>query len=115
MLRAWVSPYRLPIFRSMASAWPVRTGTSAYRPAHLQRALEQERTLFEHNALVRPMSDLGLCLAGAADWPAHPRTRDWMRDNHSFRRDILRLLASSGPLASRDVPDTCVVPWASTG
>jgi len=88
---------------------------SAYRPAHLQRALEQERTLFEHNALVRPMSDLGLCLAGAADWPAHPRTRDWMRDNHSFRRDILRLLASSGPLASRDVPDTCVVPWASTG
>src|SRR5438874_1142650 len=27
----------------------------------------------------------------------------------------LRLLAGSGPLASRDVPDTCVVPWASTG
>ena len=39
---------------------------SAYRPAHLQQALEQDRTLFEHNALVRPMSDLGLYLAGAA-------------------------------------------------
>ena len=49
---------------------------SAYQPAHLQQALEQDRTLFEHNALVRPMSDLGLYLAGAADWPqlrAHAR------------------------------------------
>src|ERR687898_257224 len=38
---------------------------SAYRPADLKRALEEDRTLFEHNALVRPMSDLGLYLAGA--------------------------------------------------
>ena len=29
---------------------------SAYQPAHLQQALEQDRTLFEHRALVRPMS-----------------------------------------------------------
>ena len=42
---------------------------SAYQPAHLRQALEQDRTLFEHDALVRPMSDLGLYLAGAADWP----------------------------------------------
>jgi uncharacterized protein len=88
---------------------------SAYQPAHLQRALELERTLFEHNALVRPMSDLGLYLAGAADWPPYERTRTWIRDNDSFRRDILDLLGSSGPIASREVPDTCVVPWASTG
>jgi uncharacterized protein len=40
---------------------------SAYQPAQLQQALEEDRTLFEHNALVRPMSDLGLYLAGAAD------------------------------------------------
>ena len=33
----------------------------------------------------------------------------------SFRRDILDLLGSAGPLSSRDIPDTCVVPWASTG
>ena len=45
-------------------AWS-RLGSS-YRPDHLQQALEQDRTLFEHNALVRPMSDLGLVLAGAA-------------------------------------------------
>ena len=88
---------------------------SAYQPAHLKRALEQDRTLFEHNALVRPMSDLGLCLAGAADWPSHERGREWLRDNDRFRRDVLDLLRSSGPLTSRDIPDTCVVPWASTG
>jgi uncharacterized protein YcaQ len=88
---------------------------SAYQPAQLQQALEQDRTLFEHNALVRPMSDLGLYLAGAADWPSYERTRAWLRDNDRFRRDILDLLGSSGPLSSRDIPDTCVVPWASTG
>jgi hypothetical protein len=94
-------------------AWS-RLGSS-YRPAHLQQALEQDRTLFEHNALVRPMSDLGLYLAGAADWPTNERTRAWLRDNDSFRRDILKLLRTSGPTASRDIPDTCVVAWASTG
>jgi len=88
---------------------------SAYEPAQLQQALEQDRTLFEHDALVRPMSDLGLYLAGAADWPRYERTRVWMRDNDRFRRDILDLLGSSGPLTSRDIPDTCVVPWASSG
>jgi uncharacterized protein len=88
---------------------------SAYQPAGLQHALEQERTLFEHNAMVRPMADLGLYLAGAADWPPYERTRAWLRDNDAFRRDILELLGRSGPLASRDVPDTCLVPWASTG
>ena len=88
---------------------------SAYEPAHLQQAVEHDRTLFEHNALVRPMSDLGLYLAGAADWPSYSDTRAWLRANDRFRRDILDLLGSSGPLASRDIPDTCVVPWASTG
>ena len=88
---------------------------SAYEPAHLRQALEQDRTLFEHNALVRPMSDLGLYLAGAADWPTRQGLRVWLRDNDAFRRDILDLLGSSGPMSSRDIPDRCVVPWASTG
>jgi uncharacterized protein YcaQ len=88
---------------------------SAYQPAHLQQALEQDRTLFEHDAMMRPMSDLGLYLAGAADWPSYESTRTWIRDNDAFRRDILELLGGSGPLTSRDIPDTCVVPWASTG
>ena len=88
---------------------------SAYRPADLKQALEQDRTLFEHDALVRPMSDVGLVLAGAADFPNYERSRNWLRDNDSFRRDILERLGESGPLTSRDIPDTSVVPWASSG
>jgi hypothetical protein len=88
---------------------------SAYEPAQLKQALEEDRTLFELDALVRPMSDLGLYLAGAAERPSYESTRAWLRDNDRFRLDILDLLGSSGPLASRDIPDTSVVPWASTG
>jgi hypothetical protein len=88
---------------------------SAYRPEHLKRALEEEHTLFELDALVRPMSDLGICLAVPSPYGQSDRGRDWMRDNDRFRRDILKLLRASGPLSSRDIPDTCVVPWASTG
>jgi uncharacterized protein len=88
---------------------------SAYRPDHLRQALEQDRTLFEHNALVRPVSDVGLYLAGAADQPSYGRSRAWLRENDRFRRDVLKLLGASGPLTSRDIPDTAAVPWASTG
>ena len=86
-----------------------------YEPAHLKRALEEDRTLFELDALVRPMSDLGLYLAGAADRPSYESTRAWLRENDRFRRDVLDLLTGSGPLSSRDIPDTCVVPWKSSG
>jgi uncharacterized protein YcaQ len=94
-------------------AWS-RLGSS-YRPEQLTDALERERTLFEFNALIRPMSDLGLYLAGAGGRRGHGRVQAWLSDNDRFRRDILELLERSGPLASRDIPDTCVVPWASTG
>jgi len=94
-------------------AWS-RLGSS-YEPAQLRRALEEERTLFEHNALVRPMGDVGLYLAGAADQPSYERSRAWLRANDRFRRDVLKLLRKSGPLTSRDIPDTAQVPWASTG
>ena len=93
-------------------AW-TRLGSS-YRPEQLRQALD-DHTLFEHNALVRPMSDVGLYLAGADEWPPWERTRVWLRENDSFRRDILERLGASGPLASRDIPDTSVVPWKSTG
>jgi uncharacterized protein YcaQ len=94
-------------------AWS-RLGAT-YRPAQLTQALEQDRTLFEHNALIRPTSDLGLVLAGAADWPSYEKQRAWLRENDRFRRDILKLLRGSGPVTSREIPDTSVVPWASTG
>jgi len=88
---------------------------SEYRPEQLRQALEEDRTLFEHNALVRPMGDAALVLAEASEWPTYERTRDWLRENDTFRRDVLERLAESGPLTSRDIPDTAVVPWASTG
>jgi uncharacterized protein YcaQ len=88
---------------------------SAYRPDHLKRALEDERTLFELDALIRPIGDLGLYLAGADERPSYERTRAWLRDNDGFRRDILKRLRKSGPLTSRELPDTAAVPWASSG
>jgi uncharacterized protein YcaQ len=87
----------------------------AYRPEHLRRALEEERKLFELDALIRPMDDLGLYLADAPAFPAHERPRAWLRANHGFRGDVLDLLERSGPLTSREIPDTAAVPWASTG
>jgi hypothetical protein len=94
-------------------AWS-RLGSS-YRPEQLKQALEVDRTLFEFDALIRPMSDLGLYLARALGRRGHPSVQTWLRDNDGFRKDVLKLLKRSGPLASRDIPDTCVVPWTSTG
>jgi len=94
-------------------AWS-RLGSS-YDPAQLKRELEEERTLFERDALVRPMGDLGVHLAGASDFPDYERSREWFRRNDAFRRDVLARLGRDGPLASREIPDTAVVPWKSSG
>ena len=99
-------------------AW-TRLG-DAYRPEHLTEALEQDRSLYEVRAFVRPMADLGLYLAEMAAWPSArvpPGSRGgrWLQQNDAFRKDVLKLLKKSGPLMSRDVPDTSVVPWQSTG
>ena len=88
---------------------------SPYRREHLTQALEQERSLFEANALIRPMTDVGLYLAGTGGRRIHGKVQAWLRDNDRFRRDVLTLLGRSGPLTSRDIPDTCAVPWESTG
>jgi uncharacterized protein YcaQ len=88
---------------------------SAYQPAHLKQALEEDRTLFELDALVRPMSDVGLHLAVPSPYGTSSTASAWVRENDRFRRDILEQLRKSGPLSSRDIRDTCVVPWKSTG
>jgi uncharacterized protein YcaQ len=94
-------------------AWS-RLGSS-YRPDQIRQALDEDRTLWEHNAMVRPMDDLGLYLAGMKIWPSRETTREWLRANDRFRHDVLDRLGTSGPLLSRDIPDTCVVAWPSTG
>jgi uncharacterized protein YcaQ len=105
-------------------AW-TRLG-DAYRPADLTKALELDRTLYEVRAIIRPTADLRWHLAQMAAWPFADEARRrravpgagaarWLEANDAFRRDILRLLRKSGPLLSRDIPDTSVVPWQSTG
>jgi uncharacterized protein YcaQ len=105
-------------------AW-TRLG-DAYRPEHLTRALEHDRTLYEVRAYVRPTADLPLHLAAMAAWPfpredrrhvavPGPGAHRWLEANDAFRQDVLGLLRSSGPLMSRDIPDTSAVPWQSTG
>jgi uncharacterized protein YcaQ len=89
--------------------------------AQLVAAVEQ-RTLLELDARVRPSEDLALYRADMAAWPGTGALRDWQegrRDwvvaNDACRRDILARLEASGPLTMRDLPDSCAVPWASTG
>lgn len=88
---------------------------SAYRPADLTQALERDRTLFEFDAAVRPMRDLGLHLAAASETLSSEKHRSWLAANETFRRDVLDRLADTGPLTSRQIPDTAAVPWPSTG
>ena len=90
---------------------------AGYAPAQLRRALEVERSMFEHRAFVRPMADLPLHLARMHDWPGDDwaKARDWLAVNDRFRRFVLDLLRDSGPLLSRDVPDRSAVSWPSTG
>ncbi|SDS76075.1 DNA glycosylase AlkZ-like family protein [Microlunatus soli] len=87
---------------------------AGYRPADLTSAL-QDRRLVEIEARIRAMDDIGVHLAESAEWAQSGRYRRWVEDNTTFRRDILRRLKSSGPLVSRDIPDTSTVAWGSTG
>ena len=104
-------------------AWS-RLGPS-YSPAQLDTALEK-RTLLEFRAMIRPSEDMALYRADMARWEraeraelpgwrVHPVYRDWVRANQACRRDILDRLGRLGPLPSRDLPDTCQVPWQSSG
>jgi uncharacterized protein YcaQ len=94
---------------------------SAYSPDDLRDALEA-RSLIEFRATLRPAEDLALYRADMARWPGGGELRDWQvfrRDwvaaNDACRRDILERLRADGPLPSRELPDTTVKPWPSTG
>lgn len=101
-------------------AWS-RLGSS-YQPSELAAALEH-RLLLELRAMIRPADDLALYRAEMAEWPGRRgevrdwrvSQRKWIEANDACRRDILDRLNRSGPLPSREFPDTCEVPWSSTG
>lgn len=86
-----------------------------YRPDDLVVALEIDRTLFELDLLARPMSDVALYLAAARELPAWQERGGWIDANEHFRADVLELLAREGPLPAREIPDTALVPWRSSG
>ncbi|WNM38908.1 crosslink repair DNA glycosylase YcaQ family protein [Micromonospora halotolerans] len=94
---------------------------SSYAPAQLRDALD-EQTLLELHGMIRPPEDLALYRAEMAEWPGRPPLRDWqegLRDwvdaNRGCRLDILARLRADGPLPARELPDTCDVPWRSSG
>jgi uncharacterized protein len=94
---------------------------AAYSPADLVAALEK-RQLIELGATIRPAEDIALYRADmialrtrtpTANW--EKLLRGWVEANDACRRDILSRLGQGGPLPSRSIPDTCAVPWKSTG
>jgi uncharacterized protein YcaQ len=91
-----------------------------YERVELDRALEK-RELIELQGTIRPAEDLALYRAEMEVWRTGPlhgwrkAQRDWVQANNACRRDILKRLSASGPLTSRELPDTCEIPWKSTG
>jgi uncharacterized protein YcaQ len=88
-----------------------------YRREDLADALGR-RDLIELDALLRPAADLALYTAAMAQWAERSRGTvigGWAEANRAFADDIVARLRDSGPLTSRQLPDTSVVPWRSTG
>jgi uncharacterized protein YcaQ len=100
-------------------AWS-RLGPS-YSPADLDSALA-DQALVELRGMIRPAEDLALYRADMADWDKRGEAggwrranRDWVAANRGCRLDILDRLRTDGPLPAQEIPDTCAVPWKSTG
>jgi hypothetical protein len=92
-----------------------------YRPAQLERALWDERTLFEYRAFILPMSDLRIHRETMRRYPPdsryarHTWVRRYLRENASFRRHVLRRLRVEGPLRTRDIEDRTELAWKTGG
>jgi uncharacterized protein len=93
----------------------------AYRPDDLDTLLV-DRAVIEHDGLLRAADDMALFRADMHDWPGRPPLREWQEDtadwveaNSFCRADILRRLRAEGPLPARELPDSCDVPWRSSG
>jgi uncharacterized protein len=83
---------------------------SAFDPADLDQLLWTERKLFEWAAFIWPIEDLPLIRArmraqSRDTSPWQRRAREWLKENASFRRYVLRELEQRGPLLSRELED----------
>lgn len=94
---------------------------SEFSPQELWDAVDEQR-LIELRGSLRVAEDLALYRAEMAEWPGTGEVRGWRQQqsnwvtaNNACRSDILGRLRADGPLPVRELPDTCVRPWASTG
>jgi uncharacterized protein YcaQ len=73
----------------------------------LDRLLWEERKLVEWDAFLWPAEDLPLLRARMRrnDRPLDRRLQDFLKENASFRRYVLRELDHRGPLLSREIED----------
>lgn len=86
------------------------------------RDLLDEQALIDHHMLARPAEDLALYRAEMVGWPGpeplkpwQESLRDWVTANDDCRREVLALLRGDGPLPRSEIPDSCEVPWPSSG
>jgi len=94
---------------------------SSYAAEDLASAIDNQ-LLIELHMLLRPREDLRLYTAEMAAWPGPGELTPWQQDveawleaNEECRTDIIERLRMDGPLPIRELPDTTVVPWRSSG
>jgi uncharacterized protein YcaQ len=94
---------------------------SAFSAQDLWDAVDEQRLIALHQTL-RVRDDIALFRAEMASWPGsgelrewQEELRDWVMANNDCRLEILDRLRADGPLPTSELPDTCVVPWRSSG
>ena len=94
---------------------------SSYDLGELRDAIDEQR-LIEHQGCIRPGEDMALFRAEMAQWPGvgelrewQVRSAEWVGANDACRRDMLERLRGDGPLPTSELPDSCEVPWPSSG
>jgi uncharacterized protein YcaQ len=92
-----------------------------YRLGDLDDVVAAQQVV-EVGGALRPVEDATSYRAEMAAWPTPGTWKDWHRDlaawvdaNEAARIDVLDLLRRDGPLPVADLPDTCEVPWRSSG
>lgn len=94
---------------------------SSYDPGELRDAVDEQRVL-ELRGYLRPAEDIAMFRAAMEAWPGTGELKDWqvaraewVAANGGCHADILERLRADGPLPIRELPDTCEVPWQSSG
>jgi len=94
---------------------------AAYDRTELRDAVD-ELALVDLDGLLRPAEDVALHRAEMEAWPGPEPRKPWQEQlaawvdaNESCRLDLLERLRQEGPLPASALPDTCEVPWRSSG